>query len=192
MKRLHRHLKHRKLQPHSEHTIPAILIVALLLIGLAALIGRDVPVIMQQVSGRPAARPTPAALAHVYRMGDTAVQPGYELTVTMVRHDAVGTPPFVPGTGYEYYIVDLRIKNTSTMPLQIAPVVQTYLRDAGGNTYNMAPAPMERPYNAGPLAPGEERAGQISFNVLQNAIRPQFIFDTDQPDSAPTSIRLGD
>jgi hypothetical protein len=170
-----------------EQLVPALIVVALLAVAVAAIIGNDVPVLS---GGWPVVSPTSTPSPRLYMVGQTADQGSYLLEVTKLQIDPTGAPPFVPGNGNEYYVLGLRIKNLSAKPMQLAPVVQTYLRDQSGTSYQLAPAALENPFAAGPLAPGEERAGQLSYDVQKTATDMRFLFDTGLPDVPTTTVQL--
>lgn len=91
------------------------------------------------------------------------------LTVDHPIQYSNGQYPFLPGTNRHFVIVTTHISNHTPETFHFAPVLQTYLTDASGLRYDMAPALSEDPIKAGEIAPGETRSGQISFNVLKNS-----------------------
>ena len=50
-----------------------------------------------------------------------------------------GDQTYQPGTSRKYVILEVEVKNPTTLPFNFAPVVQTYLTDASGVKYDMAP-----------------------------------------------------
>jgi len=172
-----------------EHVVPIMIAAALLGVGLAALIADNVPVssiFLGSIRG-----PAPTPKQRTYEVGQTANQGSYLLEITKVQIDPQGSPPFLPGTGYEYYDLTLKIKNVSRTVLQVAPVVQMYLRDKMGTNYELAPAPLLNPFEAGPLQVGEERSGEVSFDVPKSASGMSFVFGTGRPELPLTVVQLG-
>jgi hypothetical protein len=110
------------------------------------------------------------------RTGEVVRVPGYELEIQAVRTDAQGDEVFKPGTGREYYVLAVEIKNTGKGPMAVAPVVQTVLQDQAGARYEMAPTSLAKPLEAGTLAAGATRRGELSYNVAAGANGLQFVF----------------
>jgi hypothetical protein len=90
-----------------------------------------------------------------------------------------GDQTYQPGTTRKYVIVELEVKNPTALPFNFAPVVQTYLTDSKGYKYEMAPAELPNPIEAGPIAPGETIRGQLSYNVPSDVTVLEFHFVTD-------------
>jgi hypothetical protein len=90
-----------------------------------------------------------------------------------------GNQTYQPGTARKYAVVEVEVKNPTAQPFNFAPVVQTYLTDSKGVKYEMAPTELPNPIEAGPIAPGETRRGQLSYNVPNDAGALEFHFVTD-------------
>jgi len=90
-----------------------------------------------------------------------------------------GDQTYQPGTSRKYVILEVEVKNPTTLPFNFAPVVQTYLTDASGVKYDMAPTELPNPIEAGAVAPGETRRGQLSYNVPSDVSALEFHFVTD-------------
>lgn len=98
------------------------------------------------------------------------------LTVVSSVSYSNGDENYQPGAGRKYAIVDVEVKNPSSLPFDFAPVVQSYLTDEAGNKYYMAPTELKNPIEAGPIQPGETRRGQLSYNVSTKVQSLQFHF----------------
>ena len=90
-----------------------------------------------------------------------------------------GDTMYLPGTNRQYVIVEVEVYNPTKEIFNFAPVIQTYLTDAGGNRYGMAPTELTNPISAGPLKPGEKRRGQLSYNTPKDARGLSFHFWTN-------------
>jgi hypothetical protein len=114
--------------------------------------------------------------AHYQRTHNTVT-----VKVTNTSYDKKGKQPFLPGTGYQFVIVDVAIANNTDQTFNLAPVIQSYLTDEQGNTYQMAPALLDHPLAAGRLADNVSTTGTLSYVVPQNVSRLTFHFNADTP-----------
>jgi len=90
-----------------------------------------------------------------------------------------GNESYMPGTSRKYVVVDVQVKNPTSLEFNFAPVVQTYLSDNSGNRYDMAPSELGNPLAAGVILPGETKRGQLSYNVPVDVTGLVFHFVTD-------------
>ena len=105
-------------------------------------------------------------------------QPKYVAKIISSRIDDTGTEVFRPGAGYHYVIVDVEITNSDTADLALAPVIQTQIQSAMGERFEMAPAPLDKPFDAGVLAPGQSRRGELSYIVPDEATDMRWVFES--------------
>lgn len=114
-------------------------------------------------------------------------------TVSIVADQQVqysdGQYPFLPGTNRHYVVVTVHVTNHTDSVLHFAPVIQTHLTDGNGDRFDMAPSLAENPIKAGPIAPGETRSGQLSYNVPKKASNLVLHF-TPSDTSAEIVVRL--
>jgi hypothetical protein len=104
-----------------------------------------------------------------------------EIEMRGVSYDKGGSPPFNPGDGMEYLIVNISVQNHTNQVFNLAPVLQTRVTDQNGTVYTMAPAMLTQPLDAGPVNPGAERTGQLSYIVPDNSQKLVFHFDAASP-----------
>lgn len=104
---------------------------------------------------------------------------GITLKADNLTYDDVGKYPFLPGKGYEFVIVHVSVTNNTNGYFDFAPVLQTYLKDGKGKQYNMAPADLKDPIQAGKISPGETRSGSLSYVVPVNSNQLSFHFDLE-------------
>jgi hypothetical protein len=104
-----------------------------------------------------------AKLGQQLRFGNLAVK------IDGLRLDGIGEQPYFPGTDRQFVVVNLTAKNNGKVATWTAPVGQAVIIDKSGNRYYLAPAPVNNPYDAGPVGAGEARTGEISFNVPKSA-----------------------
>ncbi|QQR52138.1 DUF4352 domain-containing protein [bacterium] len=104
-------------------------------------------------------------------------QPKYVAKIISSRIDNTGTEVFRPGAGYHYVIVDVEITNSDTADLALAPVIQTHIQSATGERFEMAPAPLDNPFDAGVLALGQSRRGELSYIVPDGVTDTQWVFE---------------
>ncbi len=112
---------------------------------------------------------TNAKLIHVrpgnaYQLKQTIHSGDVIMSVASVRFDE-GKKPFAAAPDKTYAIVDLSIKNISDTPIQILPSNDTYVKNAKGDVSYLSPFPLEQPFRAGELAPGEQIHGDLSYLI---------------------------
>lgn len=96
-------------------------------------------------------------------------QSGVDIRVYSIKYDDVGTYPFTPPKSSKFVIVRLSVSNNSSRDFNFAPVLQTYLTDRAGHQYQMSPATLTDPIDAGLIAPKQSRTGSLSYLVPINA-----------------------
>jgi hypothetical protein len=101
--------------------------------------------------------------------------------VIHTTYDKHGQEPFVPGTSYQFVIIDVKVSNNTSDMFNLAPVVQSYITDEQGTKYNMAPAIISRPLAAGRLANGVSTNGTLSYVVPLGVKHLTFHFVADSP-----------
>ena len=89
-----------------------------------------------------------------------------------------GGDAYLPGTGRNYAVIEIELKNPTVKVFNFAPVLQAYLTDEQGNRYDMAPVELDNPIAAGEIQPNETRRGQLSFNVPKDTSALTFHFET--------------
>lgn len=100
------------------------------------------------------------------------------LRVESVREDSVGALPFVPRDGYTFIIPTLVITNRSSTTRDLIPTLALYIKDADGNVYNMAVAPLNTEQFGGPMLPYDTVRQEMAFEVKKSAKDLVMYFET--------------
>ncbi len=87
-----------------------------------------------------------------------------------------GHGPLAPPDGYKFLVVDLELVNHSRYTYDFAPVNQTFVQGSSGKIFQMSPAEIPNPINAGPIKSGQTVSGQLSYLVPANEKRFSFVF----------------
>jgi len=171
--------------------ILGVLVVAVIVTALSVhSVRQRVQRTVQAAVSTPLPSPTPLP-PQLFRPTQTAEAGAYALTVTSVQADTQGRRPYVPARGYVYYVADVRLKNTGQNPLAVNPVAQMFVRDSKGTVFAPVNGPVDTPLAADTIAPGEERAGQLSFLMLQSRTGLRLTFDPNPVAAAPVTFDLG-
>jgi hypothetical protein len=107
-------------------------------------------------------------LPQMVKIGERAHEAGLALTVSSVRTDDVGAPPFSPREGYRFVVADVTIENLATSSIDISPLLDFHVKDSEGNVYNVAVVPSEKEMLSGTLLPGDSLREEIGFEIKNN------------------------
>jgi hypothetical protein len=89
---------------------------------------------------------------------------------------APGVSIFQPSPGNQYIVIKVRLSHHAAHELWLAPVTQSYIKDAHGQQYHMAPYALETPFNAGSYAPNQTVEGELSYQVSSSATDLQWCY----------------
>lgn len=79
-----------------------------------------------------------------------------------------GQPPFQAPEGFQYVVINMKVKNNSAQPIQIIPTTDTYLKDSQGQVVTMAVFSVEHPFRAGELASGDTLQGELAYLIKRD------------------------
>lgn len=111
------------------------------------------------------------------QLGSKANEGKATFEVTNVRYDSVGMTPYKAPPGLKFAIVTVTIKNASPEIFDFAPVLQTQIVDAKGESWPMSPAMMDKPIQAGPFPTNAQRSGTLSYLIPTDASAVTLKFD---------------
>lgn len=181
-KQTQHHLHHAERQLRTARRLS---LISLITLGLGLLsVGLALYLLQQSKSGSSDVTVTPNT---VLAFDHPAKTPAYDLHLLSQRRDSTGNQIFQPEPGHEFIIITLSLKNLSPKPVQFFPVLQTYLKDPSGQTYNLSPAPLTSPINAGSLLPDDTVTGELSYQIPIGLSRLVFYFDPGWPGAGKTS-----
>ena len=135
-------------------------------------------------------RPATSVTLHSATLGDTVRSNSFCITADHIRYDSVGDATYVPGDGYKYVILSVIVKNCSDRQIYLSPVVQLSLLTDTGDSYTLAPAPLDTPLAAGSLAPGDEQKGEVSFSIPISTTHLQLLCNQAPASGGVISISL--
>ena len=128
----------------------------------------------------------PASIAgestqQAFNVGDVIAMGTTTITVNGVTYPA-GDQFNQPNPGSKFLVVDLTIQNQSAEAISFSSLLQTWLKDASSQKYDvdlMASVASGSSSPDGEIAPGETVRGQIGFQVPETATGLVFVFDAD-------------
>ncbi|WP_327351183.1 DUF4352 domain-containing protein [Streptomyces sp. NBC_01304] len=101
-----------------------------------------------------------------FKVGDTVAADGWELKVNEVIDPFVSDNQFTqPEAGKRFVVVDLTVKNTQDKARTASSLFTSELRDEEGRAYSRSIVVGVDSAPDGELAPGEQRRGQMAFEV---------------------------
>lgn len=116
-----------------------------------------------------------------YNVGDVIAMGTTAITVNQVLYPA-GDQFNQPNPGNKFLVIDLTIQNQSATANSFSSMLQTSLKDASAQKYDvdlMASVASGSSSPDGEIAPGETLRGQIGFQVPATATGLVFVFDAD-------------
>lgn len=126
--------------------------------------GRQSSTAQQQFATQPANQPTIAPTQSIFKVGDTASNTIWSVTVNSVKEVTSG-PYAQPGAGNIFLIVDVTTQNLSSNPQIVSSGASFTLKDATGQVYNEKFTGIGTPPDNGALQPNDKLRGQISYEV---------------------------
>jgi hypothetical protein len=101
---------------------------------------------------------------------------GGSVEATIVSYnekDSAG--PFKSPEGKTYAVVTLHLTNITDRVVHVYPVSDTYMKVADGTVFYETPFALDSPFRSGDLLPGEQIAGELSYQVPKDAKADLFI-----------------
>ena len=118
----------------------------------------------QQFATQPLSQPTVAPTQTIFKVGDTASNTFWSVTVNSVKEVTSG-PYARPGPGNIFLIVDVTTQNLSSSPQVVSSGVSFALKDATGQVYSEKFTGIGVPPDNAALQPNDKLRGQISYEV---------------------------
>lgn len=146
-----------------------------------------------------ATTPTPAPTAPsaeptVYKVGDQ-IQLGSSIITVNSISLSQGGQFSKPQAGNEWVNINLTIQNTGSSQQYVTTMGQMFVRDAGGNSYQVAVTDklMENPNNSldGAVIANSKRTGWVGFEVPQNDKGLQFQYNGSMWGGGTVMVDLG-
>ncbi|WP_199552031.1 DUF4352 domain-containing protein [Streptomyces sp. N35] len=111
-----------------------------------------------------------ASSQETFRVGDTIAADGWELKVNKVIDPFVSGNQFsTPEAGKRFIVVDLTVKNTKDRARTASSFFTSEVRDEDGRAYRQTIVVGVDQAPDGEVAPGEQRTGQMAFEVPTDA-----------------------
>lgn len=92
-----------------------------------------------------------------------------DLAVHGVRVDSKGSAPIVPQPGYHFVIVDVTITNRSDASIDVAPILNFYVKDRNGTVYSETAVPTQLEMHSGTLPAHDNLHEEVGFMVKDDA-----------------------
>jgi len=180
------HLRHAEKRLGQARQLNVISIV-MLIIGMGTL-GVGVYLIQRADQTAPATTQAPPAAPRTTALGQTFTTQAYSLQLSGLKYDSTGDDTYKPAAGDEFVIMTLTVKNMTDQDLQFLPVLQTYLKDSSGQSYSLAPAPLDNPIESGSILPGDTISGQVSYEVPIGKRDINLYFDSGWPGAGGAGV----
>jgi hypothetical protein len=136
------------------------------IVVLAVLVsaGRQSSITQQQFATQPASQPTIAPTQTIFKIGDTASNTNWNVTLNSVKEVTSGTFS-QPGAGMIFLTVDVTSQNLSSSPQIVSSAVSFTLKDATGQAYSEVVTGIGKPPDDTALQPNDKLRGQISYEI---------------------------
>lgn len=111
-----------------------------------------------------------------FSVGESIKMGGLICTVNSVR-DSKGGDFLRPEEGNIYKIIDITLENMGEESVSISSLLMFSLSDAEGYKYNVTIAPDTKGSIEGELQPGRKLRGEIAFEVPEDAVGLELLFE---------------
>ncbi|MBE0467068.1 MAG: DUF4352 domain-containing protein [Candidatus Desulforudis sp.] len=118
----------------------------------------------------------PVEQIEVFSMGETIRMGGLAITVNSVREDR-GSEWLAPKDGHTYYIVDSTLENLSDKSEVVSSLMMFSLVDGEGYKYSVTFGPETRGNLDGELGAGRKMRGELVFEIPDDAIDLELVFE---------------
>jgi hypothetical protein len=112
-----------------------------------------------------------------FSVGQQIISGQGTITISTVKHSS-GSAHFKAPADSEYLILNLKVNNNGTKPINVLPAADTYLKDTSGNVVYLTPFELSQPFRSGELLPGEQIQGQLSYLVKKSKSYALYIDST--------------
>jgi hypothetical protein len=140
--------------------------IAIGIVALAILVsaGRQNTTAQQQFATLPASQPTSVPTQTIFKIGDTASNTLWSVTLNSVK--VVTSGPYAqPGAGDIFLVVDVTTQNLSSSPQIVSSGASFTLKDTTGQVYEEKITGIGVPPDNTSLQPYDKLRGQISYEV---------------------------
>lgn len=127
----------------------------------------------------------------VARMQYPAIETPVRAEVHGVRLDATGHEPLVPRQGYHFVIVDTSIVNDSDTTIDVAPLLNLYIKDSEGFMYAETGVPTRTEMRSGALLAHDSLREEIGFMVKDGATGLKLYYEPGVQGSRTQVIDFG-
>ncbi len=145
--------------------------------------GRQSSTTQQQFGTHSANQPTTTPQATTFKIGETASNTLWSVTVNSVKEVTSGTFS-QPGTGMIFLVVDVATENLSSSPQLVSSVASFTLKDATGQAYTEVFTGIGKPPDDTALQPNDKLRGQISYEVPKSMHDFTFQFQGNMLDAS--------
>ena len=121
----------------------------------------------QQFATQPAIQPTSIPTQTIFKVGDTATNTLWSVTVNSVKV-ANSAPYSQPSAGDIFLVVDVTTQNLSSSPQLVSSGASFALQDATGQVYQEKITGIGVPPDNPTLQPNDKLRGQISYEIPKN------------------------
>jgi len=118
----------------------------------------------QQFATQPASQPTSVPTQTIFKVGDTATNTIWSVTVNSVKEVTSG-PYAQPSAGNIFLVVDVTTQNLSASPQLVSSGASFTLKDTTGQVYNEKVTGIGVPPDNAAFQPNDKLRGQISYEV---------------------------
>jgi hypothetical protein len=140
--------------------------IAIGIVVLAVLVsaGRQNSTAQQQFATQPASQPTSVPTQTIFKVGDTATNTLWSVTLNRVKEVTSG-PYAQPSAGDIFLIVDVTTQNLSSSPPLVSSGASFTLKDTTGQVYSEKITGIGVPPDNASLQPNDKLRGQIAYEV---------------------------
>jgi hypothetical protein len=138
--------------------------IGLVVLAIIVSAGRQNTATQQQFATQPASQPTSVPTQTIFKVGDTATNTLWSVTVNSVKEVTSG-PYAQPSAGNIFLVVDVTTQNLTSSPQLVSSGVSFVLQDTTGQVYQETVTGIGVPPDNTALQPNNKLRGQISYEV---------------------------
>ncbi len=144
--------------------IMAAFAIGIVVLAILVSAGRQNATTQQQFATQPASQPTSAPTQTIFKVGDTATNTLWSVTVNSVKEVTSG-PYAQPSAGDIFLVVDVTTQNLTSSPQLVSSGVSFTLQDTTGQVYQEKVTGIGVPPDNTSLQPNDKLRGQISYEI---------------------------
>jgi hypothetical protein len=110
--------------------------------------------------------------------------------VNGVRIDAQGGGPLTPRPGSRFVITDITLENRTPAPVQIAPLLDMYLKDSEGRIYPEVAVPSAMEMKSGNLPAHDKLREEVGFDVPSDVTDLRLYYEPEVPNAGTQIVAL--